>query len=460
MRLSNNTIVVADYPQPGDALLYNTRTQALVKINDELKRTLDDYAEAPEGVKARYAQDIAALHTMGIVVRDENEDRERLRDFLQQMKFGVNPSVFAVTILTTYACNFKCTYCFEESSRTHEKMTIETADQAMNWLKEKVTANGYRELHITFYGGEPLLNKPVLEYIAVHMKAWCENRGIPFGFMLQTNGYLMTPDVVDKYLPIGLTSVRISVDGVDEDHDRNRPLRGGGKTFSRVMDNIIACADKVKIGISVGYEKDDVSGIARLLQYLDEKGVLHKLGRFVCSAIHPTLGPRDNPKAIQRSSCMGSYDDDVLAEANRKISGLMEERGLAHNVGLFITTCPLTRENAGGTIDQKGYLYRCNSMLGHPEFSTGHVRANTYSETHKTFLHLDVWRQCPQDCTYLPMCSGGCRLSAFLKHKNMRTPNCHKRYLNRMAPEFIKRDYQKIVAAKAIAAKAPDKALV
>src|SRR5207249_3797986 len=113
---------------------------------------------------------------------------------------------------------------------------------------------GYRELYITFYGGEPLLNKPGLEYIASHMKEWCENRGISFKFMLQTNGFLMTPELIDQYLKLGLSSVRISVDGVDGDHDRFRPLRGGGKTFATVVRNIAACADKVKIGISTGYD--------------------------------------------------------------------------------------------------------------------------------------------------------------------------------------------------------------
>jgi uncharacterized protein len=108
----------------------------------------------------------------------------------------------------------------------------------------------------------------------------------------------------------------------------------------------------------------------------------------------------------------------------------------------------VTRDNAGVTIDQHGRLYKCNSMLGHPELSTGSVRENVYNEQHHAFVNLDVWRQCPQDCTYLPMCSGGCRLSSFLKNKNFKVPSCHKPYLNRMAPEIIKAEYREAVGKK------------
>jgi len=96
------------------------------------------------------------------------------------------------------------------------------------------------------------------EFINWNMKEWCESQGVQFKFMLQTNGYLMTADCIDQYLKIGLDQVRISVDGDAGVHDRNRPLRGGGGTFQRIMENIVVSVDKVKIGISSGYEKSNI----------------------------------------------------------------------------------------------------------------------------------------------------------------------------------------------------------
>jgi len=449
MKFSNNTIIVNDYPMEGEHLVYNTRTQAMAKINQELKETID-HCQSPQYFiqKTHYAEQLVQLHQMGIIVENEQEDQEKLKSFLQQLKYGLNDDSFPVTILTTYACNFKCTYCFEESSRTNVKMDFPTSDLVISWIKRRLKRLGYRRLYIVFYGGEPLLNKPVLEYIATHIKHWCEAQGIQFKFMLQTNGYLMTPECIDQYLKLGLEQVRISVDGVGEDHDHYRPLRGGGKTFDMVVKNIVDCVDKVPIGISTGYDKGDTTAIKRLLDYFGELGILHKLGRFIFSPIHPTLGPKDHPEQIQRSACMCNYEDENLVESNKRIRQLMGERKLPMKSGMSTSTCPVTREQSGVTIDQHGRIYKCNSMLGHPELSTGDVHHDEMNEKHEEFMNLDVWQQCPQDCTYMPICSGGCRLSSFLQHQNFKTPSCHKPYLNKMAPEFIKRDYQKALAKR------------
>ena len=39
-------------------------------------------------------------------------------------------------------------------------------------------------------------------------------------------------------LPLGLTGVKVTLDGDRETHDRMRPLRGGQGTFDRIIENI------------------------------------------------------------------------------------------------------------------------------------------------------------------------------------------------------------------------------
>jgi uncharacterized protein len=207
------------------------------------------------------------------------------------------------------------------------------------------------------------------------------------------------------------------------------------------MKNIMASCDKLPIGLSVSFDRD-VKHIGRLFSYCKDKGILHKLGRFVFSPIHATLGHKGEKEKIQNAHCECNYEDDSLVQANREIRELMMNYGLEMKSGMSTSVCPVTRENSGMTIDQQGRIYKCNSMLGHPELSTGHVKDNDYNQQHQTFIHLDVYNQCPQDCTYMPMCSGGCRLGSFLKNKNFNTPACHKPYLNKMAPEIIKQQYQ------------------
>ncbi len=109
----------------------------------------------------------------------------------------------------------------------------------------------------------------------------------------------MTPELVDRYMTLGLKQVRISVDGVGEDHDKHRPLRGGGSTFEVIMKNIIASCEKLPIGISVSFDKGNIRHIEKFFAYCKEKGILNKLGRFIFSPIHATLGPKGETEKIQ-----------------------------------------------------------------------------------------------------------------------------------------------------------------
>jgi len=443
VQLSHYTIIVKNYPEKEKHLLFNTRTQGMVKINEELRKLVENYyAPRNFSLKVKYCNELEQLYKMGILVNNEEDDRKKLGSFFHQLKHDVRKSCLQATILTTYACNFQCVYCFEEGSRKDVSMDISTADQAMQWLKKNIERLGYESLSITFYGGEPLLNKPVLEHIATHLKNWCEKKNIGFKFTLQTNGYLMTPECIDKYLKLGLCRARVSVDGPADVHDLNRPLRGGGKTFDRIMENILASIDKVTICISTSYQQDDIGHIEKLLDYFDKLGILNKLDDFVFSPIQPSLGPNSQPKQIRMVECMGNYEDEVLVSANTKIQELMRKRKLPFKGGMTVTACPLTMENGSVVIDQEGRIYKCNSMLGYPEFAVGDVRQDEFNDRNKEFVNIDAWKKCPEDCVYLPMCSGGCRFMSYLYNKNFTTPVCKKNYLDKMTPAFIKREYE------------------
>src|SRR5690348_8279643 len=105
MQFSFHTIIIPDYPNPGEHLLYNTRSQAMIKVSNELKDLIDHYA-LPDytPLRTQYAQEIIQLHQQGILVTDDNEDLVRLKAHMDQIKYSVKPEAYFATILTTYAC--------------------------------------------------------------------------------------------------------------------------------------------------------------------------------------------------------------------------------------------------------------------------------------------------------------------------------------------------------------------
>ena len=75
-----------------------------------------------------------------------------------------------VTVLTTLQCNFACDYCFQgdhgDYNKFADKMTLETAGRVADWIERELDRVRPEKFVLTFFGGEPLLNLPVMYYLA------------------------------------------------------------------------------------------------------------------------------------------------------------------------------------------------------------------------------------------------------------------------------------------------------
>ena len=443
MQISKYSLFVKDHPHPGETLVYHTRTQALIKIDQQLGEVLDSIRHTGVTTQIQYEKELTELYRMGILVRDEADDRERLERFMEQKKWGINQSLFHATILTTYNCNFACTYCFEESTRTSsQKLDLETSDKIIGWLQRKIQKLGIRSVELNYYGGEPLLNQPVMEYISSRMKDWCGARSVRFRIAVQTNGALLTSEFVDRFLPLGLVGAQVSVDGTREVHDRQRPMRGSGKgTFDLVMENLLAVADRINLTVAAGYDKGDPDGVLALLDYMEEVGLLHKLKNFTYSPIHPTLGPAGHAEQVVSPGCMSNYEPDSLLPAQEKIKEAMKKKGMFVKSGLSVSMCPVTTGDSAVTIDTQGLIFKCNAMLGHSELAVGSIHEEEYNDRHRFFMQTEAWKKCDSDCPYVPLCNTGCRLFSMFKKGDFAAKSCERSYMDNFVPEAIKKEY-------------------
>lgn len=431
MKLSRFNLWVENYPEPGKHLLFNTRTQALIKVNQELKEELDEIcSHKSQGTSHKLAENLSALKENGIIVQDEAEEKRKLKDFFRQLKYESDKLTFEATILTTYACNFRCAYCFEESVREKIFMDQETSDLVIKWLISRAEKRNLKKIYLVYYGGEPLLNIRPIYDISWHIREWAQKKGMDFAFGIITNGSLIYPGLIEKFLTVGLDEVRITIDGDREAHNKKRPFADGGPTFDLLIENIKGIVDKVKVAIAGNFDCDNFQSIPRLLDYLEQEGLLYKLDYFAFAPIVPRLGPRENPSAIELSHCLSFLEKDGLFNEVLSIKRELLRRKLkVRTSGLAINACSLTMQDGGVTIDPKGLIYKCNSLLGYPEFSVGDVRNEDFNAKHEEFLNIDAWDKCPPDCPYVPMCQGGCRLFSYLEQKNFADLSCKRNIL-------------------------------
>jgi uncharacterized protein len=447
MQLSKFNIWVKDYPHQGEYLLFNTRTQALIKVNQELKDDLGNLLNSKFNIQnSKLKENILSLRENGIIVEDEQEDEVKLRYFFRQLKYDSRALPFEATVLTTYACNFRCVYCFEESVKDDVFLDKETGDLIIKWLINRAERKNFKRIFLVYYGGEPLLNIRPIYDISWHLTEWAQKKGAEFGFGIITNGSLINPDLVDKFLTVGLKEVRVTIDGDRQAHDKKRPFADGRPSFDLIMGNVKSIIDRVKVRIVGNFDRENFASIPGFLDYLEEEGLLHKLSKIDFLPLAPRLGPKDNPGAIELAECLSFVGKDGLFNEVLAVKKELMRRRLKVNTGLAINACSLIMQDAGVTIDPKGLIYKCNVLVGYPEFSIGNVADFELNSRCREFLDIDAWNKCPRDCPYIPMCQGGCRFYSYLEHHNFSDLSCKREYFDQITPELIKLEYEKLMA--------------
>lgn len=119
-------------------------------------------------------------------------------------------------LLTTTACNARCAYCYENDNiEKKETMTIETAENFIQFLISRIPKNNNRPIHIQWFGGEPLLNTRVINYIVDRLY----ELNIPFHCGMITNGFLLNEENINNLDKWKIETMQITLDGLNEDYN-------------------------------------------------------------------------------------------------------------------------------------------------------------------------------------------------------------------------------------------------
>lgn len=172
----------------------------------------------------------------------ENEKKNTWKD--KDIKYYINRANTSQLILVlTEKCNMRCEYCVycekypKEMGYSSAEMEYETAKKGIDLYfalhREKVACGFKKGPMINFYGGEPLLKYHLIKKIVAYVESIDKNTK----FYMTTNGLLLNKEVA-KFITEHNFVVTFSLDGFQENHDRNRVTAGGEKTFASVVENI------------------------------------------------------------------------------------------------------------------------------------------------------------------------------------------------------------------------------
>ncbi len=432
MRGSKFNIFIPSFPQEGETLVFNTFTDSRVIINDELKKAMER-AEEKSPLNGDEIDYFNQLRELGIMVGDEVDEDRELQYWFQRFRY--DSSILSITVLTTYACNLKCTYCFQDGLHSPSSLDRETSRKVIRWISEKLHALSPRTLELVFYGGEPLLNPKAIHIISRGISEITRPMGIQLNISIITNGVLINGELVDSLLPLGLKEIKVTLDGDQQAHDAKRPHRNGDGTFHTILANLLNVKEKVPISIGGNFDDSNKESIPRLLDLLQERGFNGHLKRVGFKPIFSSLETAKLPRSSFNTCTFSDIDFEDMLWLRRET----ERRGFPCEGGIALGPCEAARENAY-TMDPLGRIYKCPGSAGMDEFVIGNINEHELNYRNTQFMTFNPCEICG-DCPYIPLCGGGCRMGAYIKKGNFQDIACERRYFDKAAAEIVKFEY-------------------
>lgn len=396
MKPSNYNFTFPYRGETEQTVFYNARTNALALVENDKYAEYEAFCKKGAPITDEKLQE--NLTYGGFLVDSETDELDLIRYALLQSRFSSNH--LGLTIAPTSDCNFRCIYCYEKDSLRLSTMTEEVQQGVIDYVKRVATS--IADLHISWYGGEPLLALDIIEHLTKEIYAICQEHEISYNAGIVTNGYLLTPKVAKKLGELHVSSIQVTLDGSREQHDQRRPLKGGQSTFDRIISNLREAKDDLPchVNIRVNVDKENVSQVDEVLQILADNGL-----DGVASAY---LGMVENSNGTYQENkcfCIQEFSElDYDFKVRNSMSRVGSYPRIVHNV--------CSADSASGVvIDSDGMIYKCWNDIGIKERAVGSLLDGSQGNQQVTlgYLLYDPTQdeEC-RVCKYLPICMGGC----------------------------------------------------
>lgn len=121
-----------------------------------------------------------------------------------------------VQLMMSTGCNLSCRYCYQDDKK-NKNMSKEVMESFIDFLCD---TNPDVPVLIDFFGGEPLVNWPVMKYGLDLMDDLGLTKNKLY-FMVSTNGTLITDEIAEYFRKYNV-HINISIDGTPEKHNYER----------------------------------------------------------------------------------------------------------------------------------------------------------------------------------------------------------------------------------------------
>lgn len=334
---------------------------------------------------------------LGLYVEDNYSELAEVFYYIRRNSDIYNQNYRKHRIYTTFDCNAKCPYCFEKGLG-NRRMSVSVSDDVIKRIIDK--QGNAKNLVITWFGGEPLLNLRVIDHISSRLVNELPS-SINYSSFMITNGILFNEKLVKRAVADWrLKSLQITMDGMKETYERIKGYNMAN-AFERIIQNIhILLNAGIEVRIRINYDDNNIGEILELIDYIavefkDSDNV------FVYAHRIMLIDRVDNSKK-------DSADTDIIIWERLYKNNLCGDilKSIKPNM-IFCTAGNLYNE----MYLPDGKIGKCAQAISDGDI-VGDVAKGTKNSKISRWCSGLLDEKC-LECKLLPVCGGGCMYEKF-----------------------------------------------
>jgi uncharacterized protein len=331
--------------------------------------------------------------------------------------------VLTAWLHVTNACNLRCPYCY--ISKSNDGMSESVWRASIAAVMRSARANGFEAVKLKYAGGEASLHSRHLLTMHEYAKALAGEHGLNLQATLLSNGVSLPPALV-QLLKAEQIRVMISLDGVGDQHDVQRPFVSGRPSF-RFVDATIG--ELLEHGhpphLSITITSRNARGVPEVVRYALDRQLSFSLNFFRDNDCAATFADLQYEERDMISALLETFEVIKQDMPKWSVLGSILDRGQLLEPRQH--SCGVGHDYV--VIDQNGKVAKCHMEI---ERTLGDVFRDdpldlVRRDTTTTLNLLVDEKEGCRDCRWRYWCSGGCSVATFRAtgRYDVKSPNCN-----------------------------------
>ena len=293
---------------------------------------------------------------------------EQMREYRKRLM--VKPQLRNLFLELTLRCNERCMHCGSHCGEVFsEELTVEQYRTFLQQVKEDMGTGG-KMLDIT--GGEPLLRKEFFDIMGAAHE-------LGFSWGMTSNATLIDDSVAKDLKKVGIGTISVSIDGLEQTHDEFRRTPGGYKKAMEGIESLLRCGGLEHVQVTTVVTHKNIGELDELFRIFNDMDI----DSWRVINMEPMGRAKEHPELILTPDDYRTMFEFIR---NKRMQGEPVSYGCSHYLGMeyerevrdwyYLCTAGLYT----ASICANGDIIACLDIERRPEFIQGNVLRDRFSE--------------------------------------------------------------------------------